>query len=183
MHTYYSNLSTKIQILQKLIAWQLHSLSVSQNKGRFKVFPKFRNPNIGGDQKNSRPYCHSCHRRCLASYGRCRSPPYAAGTTRTIVAMGAVSVSLPLRVSSAARVAVTITSVAPQPCAPHSLFLWLWLVVNDRKFSAGTIFFSHTNQSAVLLHKPATKRTSQPNCLPATQDAPRAQSHARRTLP
>ena len=51
MHTYYSNLSTKIQILQKLIAWQLHSLSVSQNKGIFKVFPKFLNPNIDGDQK------------------------------------------------------------------------------------------------------------------------------------
>jgi hypothetical protein len=53
MHTYYSNLSTKIQILQKLIAWQLHSLSISQNKGRFKVFPKFQNPKIGGDQKHS----------------------------------------------------------------------------------------------------------------------------------
>ena len=46
-----------------------------------------------------------------------------------------------------------------------SLFVWLWLVVNDRKFSAGTVFFSHTNQPAVLLHKPATIRTSQPNRL------------------
>ena len=35
-----------------------------------------------------------------------------------------------------------------------SLFVWLWLVVNDRKFLAGTIFFSHTNQLTVLLHKP-----------------------------
>jgi len=45
----------------------------------------------------------------------------------------------------------------------YSLFVWLWLVVNDRKFSAGTVFFSHTNQPAVFLHEPATKRTSQPN--------------------
>jgi len=37
--------------------------------------------------------------------------------------------------------------------------------VNDRKFSAGTLFFSHTNQPAVLLHEPATIRTSQPNRL------------------
>ena len=42
-----------------------------------------------------------------------------------------------------------------------SLFVWLWLVVNDHKFSAGTIFFSHTNQPAVLLYEPATIRTSQ----------------------
>ena len=47
--------------------------------------------------------------------------------------------------------------------AVHSLFVWLWLVVNDRKFSAGTVFFSHTNQPAVLLHEPATIRTSQTN--------------------
>ena len=46
-----------------------------------------------------------------------------------------------------------------------SMFVWLWLVVNDRKFSAGTIFFSHTNQPAVLLNEPATIRTSQPNRL------------------
>ena len=45
------------------------------------------------------------------------------------------------------------------------MFVWLWLVVNDHKFSAGTVFFSHTNQLAVLLHEPATKRTSQPNRL------------------
>ena len=38
-----------------------------------------------------------------------------------------------------------------------SLFVWLWLVVNDRKFLAGTVFFSHTNQPAVLLYEPATK--------------------------
>ena len=36
------------------------------------------------------------------------------------------------------------------------LFFWLSLVVNDRKFSAGTVFFSHINQPAVLLHEPAT---------------------------
>ena len=48
---------------------------------------------------------------------------------------------------------------------PCSLFVWLWLVINGRKFSAGTIFFSHTNQPAVLLHKPATIRNSQPNRL------------------
>ena len=45
------------------------------------------------------------------------------------------------------------------------LFIWLWLVVNDRKFTAETVFFSHTNQPAVLLHEPATIRTSQPNRL------------------
>jgi len=49
-----------------------------------------------------------------------------------------------------------------------SLFVWLWLVVNNRKFSAGTVFFSHANQPAVLLYKPATKRTSQPNRLHIT---------------
>ena len=37
-----------------------------------------------------------------------------------------------------------------------SLFVWSWFVVNDRKFSAGTVFFSYTNQPAVLLHEPAT---------------------------
>jgi len=47
----------------------------------------------------------------------------------------------------------------------NSLFVWLWHVVNDRKFSARTVFFSHINQPAVLLHEPATKRTSQPNML------------------
>ena len=31
--------------------------------------------------------------------------------------------------------------------AKLNLFVWLWLVVNDRKFSAGTIFFSHTQTS------------------------------------
>jgi len=40
------------------------------------------------------------------------------------------------------------------------LFVWLWLVVNDRKF---LVFFSNINQSAVLLHEPVTKRISQPN--------------------
>ena len=47
----------------------------------------------------------------------------------------------------------------------YSMFVWLWLVVNDHKFPAETVFFSHTNQPAVLLHEPATKRTSQPNML------------------
>ena len=51
------------------------------------------------------------------------------------------------------------------PFLQACLFVWLWLVVNNRKFSAGTIFFSHTNQPAVLLHEPATIRTSQPNRL------------------
>ena len=46
-----------------------------------------------------------------------------------------------------------------------SLFVWLCLVVNNRKFLAGTVFFSRTNQPAVLLHESATKRTSQPNGL------------------
>jgi len=52
-----------------------------------------------------------------------------------------------------------------------SLFVWLWLIVNDRKFSAGTVFFSHTNQPTVLLHEPTTKRTSQPNRLTLTPNA------------
>ena len=43
--------------------------------------------------------------------------------------------------------------------------VWLCLVVNDRKFPVITVFFSHTNQPAVLLHEPATIRTSQPNRL------------------
>ena len=38
-----------------------------------------------------------------------------------------------------------------------SLFVWLWLVVNDRKFPVGTVFFSHTNQPTVLLHEPANR--------------------------
>ena len=36
-------------------------------------------------------------------------------------------------------------------------FVWLWRVVNDRKFSVGTVFFSHTNQPVVLLHEPANR--------------------------
>ena len=39
------------------------------------------------------------------------------------------------------------------------------LVVNDRKFPAGTVFFSHTNQPTVLFHEPVMIRTSQPNRL------------------
>ena len=46
-----------------------------------------------------------------------------------------------------------------------SLFGWLVLVVYDRKFPAGIVFFSHTNQPVVLLHEPATIQTSQPNRL------------------
>ena len=38
-------------------------------------------------------------------------------------------------------------------------------VVNDYKFQTRIIFFSHTNQSAVLLYEPATIWTSQPNML------------------
>jgi len=45
------------------------------------------------------------------------------------------------------------------------LFVWLRLVVNDHKFLTGTVFFSHTNQAAVLLYEPATIRISQPNML------------------
>jgi len=45
--------------------------------------------------------------------------------------------------------------ITSQYDAKVSLFIWLWLVVNDRKFSAGTVFFSHTNQP-LLLHEPAT---------------------------
>ena len=45
------------------------------------------------------------------------------------------------------------------------MFGWLVLIVYDRKFSAGIIFFSHTNQPAVLLHEPVTIQTSQPNRL------------------
>ena len=41
--------------------------------------------------------------------------------------------------------------------AIFSLFVWLWLVVYDRKFSVETVFFSHTNQPAVFLHEPTTK--------------------------
>ena len=38
-----------------------------------------------------------------------------------------------------------------------SLFVWLWLIINDRKFPVGTVFFSHTNQPVVLLHEPANR--------------------------
>ena len=48
---------------------------------------------------------------------------------------------------------------------PNSLFVWFAFVVYDRKFLVGTIFFSHINQPAVLLHESATIRTSQPNRL------------------
>ena len=67
--------------------------------------------------------------------------------------------------ATTAQTAATATLYACGHARLKSLFVWLWLVVNDRKFSAGTIFFSHTNQSAVLLHEPATIRTSQPNRL------------------
>ena len=32
----------------------------------------------------------------------------------------------------------------------YSLFVWPWLIVNDRKFSVRIVFFSHTNQPVVL---------------------------------
>ena len=48
----------------------------------------------------------------------------------------------------------------------HNLFGWLVLVVNDRKFPAETVFFSHINQTTVIFHEPATKQTRQPNGLP-----------------
>jgi len=44
-----------------------------------------------------------------------------------------------------------------------NLFVWLWLVVNDRKFSARTVFFSHTNQPTVFFYEPTTIRISQTN--------------------
>ena len=43
--------------------------------------------------------------------------------------------------------------------------LFVWLIINDRKFSAGTVFFFHINQPVVLLYEPATIWTSQPNRL------------------
>ena len=39
-----------------------------------------------------------------------------------------------------------------------SLFVWPWLVVNDRKFLVRAIFFFYINQSAVFFFEPATKR-------------------------
>jgi len=44
--------------------------------------------------------------------------------------------------------------------ASTSLFVWLWLVVNDRKFLVKIVFFSHTNQPTVLLYE-----TNQPTQL------------------
>ena len=46
-----------------------------------------------------------------------------------------------------------------------SLFGWRKTIVYDRKFPAGTVFFSHTNQPAVLLHEKATNQPSLPNRL------------------
>jgi len=63
------------------------------------------------------------------------------------------------------KIPATPPHMVPGATLPISLFVWLWLVITDRKFSAGTVFFSHTNQPVVLLHEPATKRTSQPNRL------------------
>ena len=34
-----------------------------------------------------------------------------------------------------------------------SPFVWPWLVVNDRKFLVGTVFFSRTNQPVVNLYE------------------------------
>ena len=61
--------------------------------------------------------------------------------------------------------ATTVVEAEAFAAASNSLFVWLVLVVYDRKFLAGTVFFSHTNQPAVLLHEPATIRTNQPNRL------------------
>ena len=54
-------------------------------------------------------------------------------------------------------------SVTGLQLTTFSLVVWLWLVVNDHKFSIKIVFFSHTNQLAVFFHEPAMKRTSQPN--------------------
>jgi len=43
-----------------------------------------------------------------------------------------------------------------------SLFVWLWLVVNDRKFLAGTVFFSHT-KSASSTSSRSSNEQAQPN--------------------
>jgi hypothetical protein len=43
----------------------------------------------------------------------------------------------------------------PLPGA-YTMFVWVWLIVNDRKFLVGTVFFSHINQPTVLLHEPTT---------------------------
>ena len=66
---------------------------------------------------------------------------------------------------------MVVTEPGPQAgTGTHSQFVWLWLVVNDRKFLAETVFFSHTNQAAVLLHEPAIIRTSQSNKLDMRSD-------------
>jgi len=49
------------------------------------------------------------------------------------------------------RCGIHFISGAPSP------FVWLWLVVKDRKFLVGTVFFSHTNQLAILLHEPVNR--------------------------
>ena len=40
-----------------------------------------------------------------------------------------------------------------------------WLVLASPLISAGTVFFSYTNQPAVLPHEPATNKPAQPNRL------------------
>ena len=59
-----------------------------------------------------------------------------------------------------------LTARANRPFALRlTLFVWLWFIVNDCKFLVEIVFFSHTNQSTVLLYESATIRTSQPNKL------------------
>ena len=37
-----------------------------------------------------------------------------------------------------------------------NLLVWLWLIINDRKFLVEIVFFSHINQPAVFFYEPAT---------------------------
>ena len=93
-------------------------------------------------------------------------------------------VSLEGRCARCCRPLLTEKQTAFSDSKANSLFVWLWLIVNDSKFSIRTIFFSHTNQPAVLLHELATKRTSQPNRLlcPYHQSR-RTQRHATPSIP
>ena len=57
-------------------------------------------------------------------------------------------------------------SIVPGMCMVATcltLFVWLWFVVNNRKFLVRIVFFSHTNQPTILLYKPVTIRTGQSN--------------------
>ena len=48
------------------------------------------------------------------------------------------------------------------------MFVWLWLVVNDRKFPAGTIFFSHKPASSTSSR--TSNETNQPTCWSLKKD-------------